>query len=265
MVDALANSLVDGLVDNKIVFSTGNVKISLPLPITMALIINEIFYSIQGEGVFTGAPTIFIRTTGCNLRCNWCDTSYAFEDGVEMTIEDIIKEVNRVRHRTGCRRTCITGGEPLLQDEAEELILKLLSYDYHVTLETNGSFPIQPLLEHLEKHPEWRGKLLVSLDIKCPSSGELDKNYLDNIGMLAISDQLKFVVQDKRDMDFVFYILKEYPVSSPIIIQPVSGADMGNEKLEALIENLLNRDLQGLDIRFMLQLHKIIWGNRKGV
>ncbi|MCK4613736.1 MAG: 7-carboxy-7-deazaguanine synthase QueE, partial [Thermoplasmata archaeon] len=122
----------------------------------MAIRINEMFYSIQGEGILTGAPTIFIRTTGCNLRCAWCDTEYAFYEGKDRDVRDIVEEIQILKEQTGCMRVCLTGGEPLIQEEVPELIFQLLFNGFHLTLETNGSISLFPLLNGLRDHPKMR-------------------------------------------------------------------------------------------------------------
>ena len=207
--------------------------------------INEIFYSIQGEGKWMGLPNIFIRTTGCNLRCSFCDTTYAYETGEEMSIEEII---NRIRKHP-CNYVCITGGEPLLQEEIVQLIDALLEKKYVICLETNGSIDIENLV----------GKkfLLMSLDIKCPSSTMHEKMNFNNVSLLTCNDQLKFIIQNREDYEYAKKIIKKYKPQSAIFFQPVWGIN-----LKELSSWVLN---DGLDVRIGLQLHKIIWGDKKGV
>lgn len=207
--------------------------------------INEIFYSIQGEGKWMGLPNIFIRTTGCNLRCSFCDTTYAYETGEEMSIEEII---NRIRKHP-CNYVCITGGEPLLQEEIVQLIDVLLEKKYVICLETNGSIGIETLVG--------KKSLLISLDIKCPSSAMHEKMNFNNVSLLTCNDQLKFIIQNREDYEYAKKIIKKYKPQSAIFFQSVWGIN-----LKELSSWVLN---DGLDVRIGLQLHKIIWGDRKGV
>ena len=207
--------------------------------------INEIFYSIQGEGKWMGLPNIFIRTTGCNLRCSFCDTTYAYETGEEMSIEEII---NRIRKHP-CNYVCITGGEPLLQEAIVQLIDVLLEKKYVICLETNGSICIENLAG--------KKSLLISLDIKCPSSTMHEKMKFNNGSLLTCNDQLKFIIQNREDYEYAKKIIKKYKPQSAIFFQSVWGIN-----LKELSSWVLN---DGLDVRIGLQLHKIIWGDRKGV
>ena len=141
--------------------------------------INEIFYSLQGEGKWAGLPNIFIRTTGCNLRCSYCDTKYAYHSGEEMNIDSILKIINKYP----CKNICLTGGEPLLQNDTPSLINALIDKKYNICLETNGSLKIEGLSN--------KKSLIISLDIKCPSSNMDDKNLFSNIKFLKEKDQFK--------------------------------------------------------------------------
>ena len=206
--------------------------------------INEIFYSIQGEGSTMGIPTVFVRLTGCNLACRWCDTKYAWTDGDEMTIDRIL---DRVREY-GCQQICITGGEPLHQAETPKLISRLLDAGYMVTLETNGSINIKIL--------ECTPSLMVSMDIKCPGSGQADQMDFSNIELLGPTDQLKFVISDREDYDYAREIIQKYEPGCVIIMTPVGGSDL---------EELVNWVLEDrIEVRVLPQLHKIIWGNQRG-
>ena len=207
--------------------------------------INEIFYSIQGEGKWMGLPNIFIRTTGCNLRCSFCDTTYAYETGEEMSIEEII---NRIRKHP-CNYVCITGGEPLLQEAIVQLIDVLLEKKYVICLETNGSIDIENLVG--------KKSLLISLDIKCPSSAMHEKMKFNNVSLLTCNDQLKFIIQNREDYEYAKKNIKKYKPQCAIFFQPLWGIN-----LKELSSWVLN---DGLDVRIGLQLHKIIWGDRKGV
>ena len=205
--------------------------------------ITEIFYSLQGEGVEIGLPTIFVRTSGCNLKCTWCDTRYAWEEGQEMDVEEIIEIIRDFE----CNRVCVTGGEPLLQEETLELIENLLE-DYMVTIETNGSIDISPLIDK---------DLMISMDYKTPSSKMSDKMIESNLQTLRDKDQLKFIVSDKRDYNFALDVLEKHEIKADIIYQPE-----GNKNMRKLAEWILD---DSLDVRLIPQLQKIIWGGKRGV
>jgi 7-carboxy-7-deazaguanine synthase len=207
--------------------------------------INEIFLSIQGEGILMGVPTTFIRLSGCNLRCQWCDTQYAYDEGVEMTSDEILQKVKE--HPTS--HVCITGGEPLLQEESFGLVQKLHDQGFQVTVETNGSQTIQelPCLD----------SLVISLDVKCPSSGMHEKMDFSNLEILGLNDQLKFIIGDERDYEYAKGVIGKYKPICSLIMTPVGGIE-----LKSLAEWVL-RD--GLVVRVLPQLHKLIWGEKRGV
>ena len=207
--------------------------------------INEIFFSLQGEGILVGTPTIFIRLTGCNLRCSFCDTTYAYKDGTSMSISAIVKEIQKFH----CFTVCITGGEPLLQKKTPILIDTLLKKKYLICLETNGSKTIKKLMG--KKH------LLISLDIKCPSSGSHEKMKMDNILYLSKKDQLKFIIKNRQDYEYAINVLKKYNPVCTIFFQPVWGTNPQK------IASWILRD--EMPVRLSLQLHKIIWGTKRGV
>jgi 7-carboxy-7-deazaguanine synthase len=202
--------------------------------------INEIFYSIQGEGKWAGLPNIFIRTTGCNLRCSYCDTKYAYEDGKEMELNEIIKNIKKIN----CKYVCITGGEPLLNKDVLNLISYLIKDDYFVIIETNGSIRIDDLIKFK--------KLVISLDIKCPSSNMDRKNKFENINLLEKKDQIKFVIKSKEDYNFAKKIIKKYEPRCEVFFQPVWGENP-KKIAEWIISDRLN-------VKLGLQFHKIIWG-----
>lgn len=204
----------------------------------------EIFRSLQGEGLTMGLPTVFVRTVGCNLRCRWCDTTYAFEGGTEMTIDEIVEAVG------DCPRVCLTGGEPMLQADAVELMTRLTALGRQVDLETDGavdlsSVPDDPLV-------------LISMDVKCPSSGMTDRMVWSNLDLLGPKDQLKFVIDTEEDLDFAVDVVRTRRPRTNVIFGPVGGTG----KLERLAERVL---AEGIDVRVLPQLHKIIWGSRQGV
>jgi 7-carboxy-7-deazaguanine synthase len=207
--------------------------------------INEIFYSIQGEGLLAGTPTIFLRTTGCNLRCSFCDTKYAYSEGTEMTLEEILKKIKEYPSKN----ICITGGEPLLQQETTTLIDILIDKKYMICLETNGSIDI--------KNFSRKKSLLVSLDIKCPSSKMSTQMIFKNISSLSKKDQLKFIIKNKKDYEHAKKIIQTYQPSCTVFFQPVWHTNP--QKLTSWILK------DNLPVRLGLQLHKIIWGAKRGV
>ena len=204
----------------------------------------EIFHSIQGEGLMMGVPTTFVRTVGCNLRCEWCDTQYSMDGGEEMSLDAIMERIGDVKH------VCVTGGEPMLQPEMPELLRRLVSAGKQVVLETNGSVD----LSDVPRDP----LMLISMDIKCPSSGMTDRMLYSNLSLLSRKDQLKFIVRDDEDFDFALEVLKMYPVDTNVIFGPVGGT----VKLEWLVERVLG---SGVDARVLPQPHKIIWGDQRAV
>src|SRR5512137_1696153 len=203
--------------------------------------IYSIFKSLQGEGLTIGAPTVFIRTSGCPLRCAYCDTPQAYEKGEQMSLQEITKTVSKMR----CRHVCLTGGEPLAQKDATKLVEMLLDNGYQLVLETNGAMPLDdlPCVENLT----------ISMDIKCPSSGESEKMLFENIEILGPTDQLKFIIQDDADYAYAKEILNKYSPKCEIIFTPVGGKD-----LRSLAEKVLK---ESLDVRVLPQLHKFIWGD----
>jgi 7-carboxy-7-deazaguanine synthase len=203
--------------------------------------IYSIFRSIQGEGLTIGAPTTFIRTSGCPLRCTYCDTKQAYDKGEQMTLEAIVKAVQKYK----TRHVCLTGGEPLSQKETPKLVQMLVDSGYHVVVETNGAMPLDelPCVENLT----------ISMDIKCPSSGESEKMLFGNIEMLGPTDQLKFIISDDRDYNYAKDVLEKYSPTCEIIFTPVGGKD-----LKEVAEKVLK---EGLNVRVLPQLHKFIWGD----
>jgi 7-carboxy-7-deazaguanine synthase len=212
------------------------------------LIVSEIFYSIQGEGLHQGLPTIFIRLAGCNLSCTWCDTAYArdFESGKAMKLSEIIKEIKKY----SADYVCITGGEPLLQKQVKALIHQLLKLSYNVDIETNGSVS-------LKNTPLENENLFVSMDIKCPSSGMEQKMEFSNISLLRYRDQLKFVIKDLNDYEYAKNIINNYKPVCNIVFMPVYGVDPNMIAMQLLKD--------GLKARVLIQLHKLILGERIGV
>jgi len=214
----------------------------------MSLTINEIFNSIQGESLYTGLRCTFIRLTGCNLRCSYCDTRYAYEEGTSLAMTDIIDKVSGYE----CPLVEITGGEPLIQNETPLLITHLIEKGYKVLLETNGTIDISGVDERCIK----------IVDIKCPGSGESGKNMLDNLNRLNSKDQAKFVITNRGDYEYAKEILRQIPgwfLRENILFSPVSGKMEFSDLAKWILEDKLM-------IRFHIQLHRAIWPNiDKGV
>ena len=204
----------------------------------------EIFRSIQGEGLMIGALTFFVRLSGCNLDCAWCDTRYAKDEkGTGMSVDGIVNGSD------GIRNICITGGEPLLQDDVYGLMEAFLKLNKRIVLETNGSIDISKV----PKHPD----LIISMDIKCPSSGMEERMRLRNMDVLKPTDQLKFVIADGGDLEYALLLLQRKPVKCEVIFCPAGGMD-----IEPVAEEIIERKL---NVRVLPQLHKMIWGDRRAV
>jgi len=203
--------------------------------------IYEIYTSIQGESSYQGLPCVFIRLSGCNLRCAWCDTAYAFFGGEEKSIKEIMAEVKD----SGPLLVEITGGEPLIQSECYALMKELCDQKYEVLLETGGS------IDTIEVDPRVR-KII---DFKTPSSLMVDENNWDNISRLNPGDELKFVIGDRADYDWAFNIIKKNDLEEKTIVNlsPVHGVMSPSELTKWMLEDKI-------DVRVNLQIHKYIWG-----
>jgi 7-carboxy-7-deazaguanine synthase len=210
--------------------------------------IAETFMSIQGEGRHAGLPTAFVRTTGCHLRCSWCDAAYTFTGGEERALDDVVQWV--LDQPTN--EVCFTGGEPLLQKEAWPFVRTLLDHERRILIETAGNLEFTGA----DDHPS-RDALCISMDIKCPSSGEDGKNTPEKLHDLRVSDQLKFVIADRTDYDYAKEILAEhgYPVC-PVYFNPVGGTDI-SDLTKWVLED-------ALPVHVGVQLHKIVWGDKPG-
>jgi 7-carboxy-7-deazaguanine synthase len=197
----------------------------------------EVFPSLQGEGRNQGRPTVFLRLAGCNLACAWCDTAYAREGGAEMAADAVVAAV---RETAGsCRRLCVTGGEPLLQQEALVPVVAALAFEgYDVEIETNGTIDFAPVQAHAA----------ITMDVKCPSSGEASD--LSLLARLGPEDAVKFVVADLADLAYMEDVLAVHPTRAEIFVSPVHGADAG-----PIVERIVE---ENLPVRFSLQLHKLI-------
>lgn len=202
--------------------------------------VNEIFYSVQGESTRAGLPCVFVRLSGCHLRCQWCDTAYAFEEGSEMSVDEILERVKDYP----CRLMELTGGEPLLQTEAAPLITRFLDLGYKVLLETSGSVAIGPVDPRAH----------VIMDLKCPGSGMTHHMQWENIRCLREKDEVKFVVSDRRDFDWAVDVIRRYDLirRCPVLLSPVHGALEPRDLAEWILES-------GLNVRLQLQIHKMIW------
>jgi 7-carboxy-7-deazaguanine synthase len=212
----------------------------------LALKVNEIFYSIQGESSYAGRPCVFVRLTGCNLRCSYCDTRYAYDEGDLMEIGDVLKRVASYK----CPLVEVTGGEPLIQKETPYLIHNLLEAGHEVLLETNGSQDIGQVDERCVK----------IMDIKCPTSGEEGKSDLKNLALLADTDEIKFVIGDRGDYDYAKKILNSMDLK-PSPISRVHFSPVFGKMDPGLLAKWILSD--HLDVRLYLQIHKIIWDPEK--
>ncbi len=208
--------------------------------------ITEIFYSLQGESLSSGLPTVFVRLTGCPLRCTYCDTEYAFTGGERMTIEQIAKQLGSYQ----CRHICITGGEPLLQNPCHELLIHLCDLGYQVSLETSGAVAVDLVDPRVCK----------VMDLKTPNSGEMVRNRLENIQFLNASDQVKFVICNERDYKWAVSKVNEFNLTErcSVLFSPSF-----KQQDPAELANWILRD--NLEVRMQLQLHKILWGDKQGV
>jgi 7-carboxy-7-deazaguanine synthase len=213
--------------------------------------LNEMFYTIQGEGRAMGLPTVFVRTTGCNLRCAWCDTTYSFYEGEDTPLGTILAKARSFP----AKRLCLTGGEPLLQKDAPDLLRALLAEGWECVVETGGSLSVAELAAL-----EPRQRLVLSVDVKCPGSGMQEQNLWSNLPLLAPHDQLKFVIADERDYAYARSVLQAEAKGCQA--EPIFQAcwQDGQSNLRWLSERVL-RD--GLDVRVGTQLHKHVWGEQR--
>jgi 7-carboxy-7-deazaguanine synthase len=205
------------------------------------LTINEIFYSIQGESSRAGQPCVFVRLTACDLRCSWCDTPYAFDEGRKMSVDDVVAAVERY----ACPLVEITGGEPLLQEDVYELMERLSGTGRTVMLETGGHRSIARV----------PAGVLKVVDVKCPGSGEADKNDWTNLEVLAPHDEVKFVIKDRADYEFARDVIARHALAdrtAAVLMSPVHGVLEPRTLSEWMLEDHLPARLQ-------LQLHKYIW------
>jgi 7-carboxy-7-deazaguanine synthase len=207
--------------------------------------ITEIFHSLQGESATVGWRTVFVRLTGCPLRCGYCDTAYAFKGGEWWELDAVLDEVGRF----AARYVTVTGGEPLAQPDCLALLSALCDAGYRVSLETSGALDIAPV----------DPRVVCVMDLKTPGSGESDKNLYDNIGHLKPQDQVKFVITDKDDYDWSREQLVRWglPARCDVLFSPAEGALPPGELADWILRDRL-------DVRFQLQLHKVLWGGGPG-
>ena len=207
--------------------------------------INEIFYSIQGESSRIGMPTVFVRLTGCPMRCTYCDTAYAFHDGQQKEIEEIIQEIKKF----DTNYVTVTGGEPLAQKNCIELMNQLCELGYQVSLETGGALDIKDV----------HSKVKIILDVKTPKSNEDKNNFWPNLANIKPNDEIKFVIQDYEDFSWSMDIIEKYQLNqNQILFSPVYNVLASEQLAEWILKHQLN-------VRLQLQLHKILWGEKKGV
>lgn len=207
--------------------------------------ISEVFFSLQGESTRVGLPTVFVRLTGCPLRCRWCDTAHAFTGGEVRGFPDLLAEIARF----GTPYVCVTGGEPLAQKACLDFLRVLCDAGYNVSLETSGALDIETVDARVSR----------VVDLKAPGSGEVERNYWPNFSVLTARDELKVVIADRDDYDWAVQKIREVAAFDrcPVLFSPVQG-----ELAPATLAQWILDDR--LPVRFQLQLHKILWGNVPG-
>ena len=209
------------------------------------MLLTEKFHSIQGEGRFTGIPMFFVRTSTCNLRCRWCDTTYSFTGGHDENSSDLARECIDAWEEW----ICLTGGEPLLQRDAIKLVTEICSTGKKVLIETGGSLDIAPYTKI--------DGTVIDMDIKTPSSGEEKTIRIENLSHLRQLDYVKMVISDMKDFEYSCKFVEEHVRGNEVIFQPAWGTDPA-----WIVDEVLKRKLP---VRVMLQAHKYIWGERRGV
>jgi len=211
----------------------------------LALRLTEIFYSLQGEASRAGLPTVFVRLTGCPLRCKWCDTTYSFTGGEPASIESVLAEVGKYP----ARQICVTGGEPLSQKDCLPLLTALCDAGYDVSLETSGALDVSEVDARVSR----------IMDLKAPDSGESAKNCWANLDVLNRRDEIKIVIASRTDYEWARDVLRDKRLNAlcPVLFSPAGGLIEPQSLADWILED-------GLDVRFQLQLHKLLWGNMKG-
>ena len=211
----------------------------------MALRLTEIFFSLQGEASRAGLPTVFVRLTGCPLRCTWCDTTYSFTGGEAARIESVLAEVAKYP----ARQVCVTGGEPLAQKECLPLLSALCDAGYDVALETSGALDIAAVDPRVAR----------IMDLKAPDSGECVKNRWENLALLNPRDEIKIVIASHGDYEWARDVVRQRQMEAicPVLFSPAQGLLEARSLADWILED-------GLNVRFQLQLHKLLWGNMQG-
>lgn len=207
--------------------------------------VSEIFFSLQGESVTVGLPTVFVRLTGCPLRCHYCDTEYAFHGGRWMEFESILAEISQYQTQW----ICVTGGEPLAQKASIALLQNLCDADFQVSLETSGAMDLSQVDRRVSK----------VMDLKTPGSGESGRNRMENLQYLTPKDQLKFVICHRSDYDWATQLLRQQSLQNycEVLFSPAYGALEASQLAQWILDDQL-------PVRFQLQLHKILWGEEQG-
>jgi len=207
--------------------------------------ITEIFYSLQGEAATIGYPTVFVRLTGCPLRCSYCDSEYSFHGGEYIAIEDIISKVKSYK----AQYVTVTGGEPLAQKQCKELLVRLADEGFNVSIETSGALSIEDIDTRVN----------TVMDIKGPSSNEMSKNLWSNINLLKPEDQVKFIIADRKDYDWSKMIVDQYQLTNKanVIFSPSFGKIAPNQLAQWILDD-------SLTVRFQIQLHKLLWDDVPG-
>jgi 7-carboxy-7-deazaguanine synthase len=208
----------------------------------LMLTINEIFHSIQGESTHAGRPCVFVRLTACDLRCSWCDTPYAFTEGRKMSVEEVVSQVERF----DCDLVEITGGEPLLQSDVYPLLTRLLETGRTVLLETGGHLTISSV----------PAGVIRIVDVKCPGSGEADKNHWANLDLLTKADEVKFVIKDRADYEYARHVVAKHHLTGrtrAVLFSPVHDAMPAKDLAAWILADQLK-------VRLQLQVHKYVWG-----
>ncbi|MDH5326353.1 MAG: 7-carboxy-7-deazaguanine synthase QueE [Gammaproteobacteria bacterium] len=210
-----------------------------------SLRISEIFYSLQGEGLSTGVPTVFVRLTGCPLRCQYCDTSYAFQGGQSLSVEQVLARIGPYH----CQTVCVTGGEPLAQKNCLVLLRDLCDNGYAVSLETSGAMDLAGVDSRVVK----------VMDLKTPASGEAERNRWENLQQLSRDDQIKLVICDRGDYDWAVQILQQHQLQQKctVLFSPAYGQQDPAQLAQWILDD-------ALPVRFQLQLHKSLWGEAQG-
>lgn len=217
----------------------------MPADLSAKLRITEIFHSLQGESTRVGLPTVFVRLSGCPLRCAWCDTEYAFTGGETLTVGIVLERVASF----DCPTVCVTGGEPLAQKGCLDLLTALCDAGYSVSLETSGALDITPVDPRVSR----------VMDLKAPASGETQRNRWENLAALTPQDELKLVLASREDYDWARHQLVEHRLETrcPVLFSPVQGQLEPAQLAQWILEDRL-------PVRFQLQLHKILWQDSKG-